>query len=317
MALYLARRLALLLLTLWLMSIAVFAISEVAPGDLPHSILGQFATPDSIAALRQQLHLNDPAAVRYARWVSGFVRGDWGDSPTNANVPIRSLIPARLTNSLILAAAALLVIVPISIALGLAAALRRDRLPDHVITISALSFMAVPEFITGTLLLYVFGVWTHWLPTDSIAALGVNPLFSPVHLILPALSLGLVYFGYVSRMMRASTLAVLDSAYVRTALLKGLPRRRILFSHVLRNAMGPTVTVIATQAGYLVGGLVVVETLFDYPGIGTLMLSASQNHDLPLLEDCVMLTAALFMLSNLLSDLLGAALNPRIRLGLA
>jgi peptide/nickel transport system permease protein len=314
---YLARRLGLMLVTLWVMSVAIFFISQIAPGDLARTILGQFASPDSLAALRGQLHLNDPAPERYLRWISGFPRGDWGLSPTNANEPIRDLIPARLTNSLILAGAALLVIVPVSVLLGLAAALRRDRFSDHLITIGALALMAVPEFITGTLLLYVFGVWSHWLPTDSIASLGVNPLSTPVHLILPAMSLGLVYFGYVSRMMRSSTIAVLDSAYVRTAVLKGLPRHRVLTHHVLRNAMAPTVTVIAAQAGYLIGGLVVVETLFDYPGIGTLMLNASQNHDLPLLEDCVLVTAALFMLSNLLSDVLNAMLNPHIRLGLA
>jgi peptide/nickel transport system permease protein len=313
---YLLRRLGLVLFTLWLLSVAVFAVAEVVPGDIAHVILGHFATPDSIAALRQQMHLNDPAPTRYVRWISGFVTGQWGESPSNGNVAITSLIPDRLYNSLILAAAALLVIVPVSITIGVLAALRRDRLPDRVISVSALALMAVPEFITGTILLFVFGVWTHWLPTDSVAALGVNPLFSPVHLVLPALSLGLVYFGYVSRMMRASTISVLDSAYVRTALLKGLPWRRVLFRHVLRNAMAPTLTVITTQAGYLVGGLVVVEQLFDYPGIGTLLLGASQSHDVPLLEDCVMLTALLFMLSNLLADVLNAALNPRIRTSL-
>lgn len=314
---YLLRRLGLLVLTLWLLSVAVFAVAEVVPGDIAHVILGHFATPDSIAALRAQLHLSDPAPARYIRWISGFLTGNWGNSPSNGNVPITSLIPDRLYNSLVLALAALLVIVPVSISMGVVAALHRDRLVDRAIAISSLALMAVPEFITGTILLFIFGIWTHWLPTDGISALGVNPLFSPVHLVLPALSLGLVYFGYVSRMMRASTIAVLDSAYVRTALLKGLPRRRVLLHHVLRNALAPTLTVVATQAGYLVGGLVVVEQLFDYPGIGTLTLGASQAHDVPLLEDCVMLTALLFMLSNLIADLLNAALNPRVRTSLA
>ena len=219
MARFLLRRTALALLTLWLMSVAVFAVTDIMPGDVAHVILGQFATHDAIVALHRQLHLDDPAPLRYLRWITGFITGDWGTSTSNGGAPIASLLPDRLGNSLILAVAALVVIAPLSIALGIIAALRRDTFVDRVISISSLTLGSVPEFITGTVLLFVFGIWMHWLPTDSIAGLGVNPLRSPQHLVLPVLALGLVYFGYISRMMRASTLAVLDSAYVRTALL--------------------------------------------------------------------------------------------------
>jgi len=302
-----------MLLTLWLMSVIVFAVAEIVPGDVAHTILGQFATPEAIANLRHELGLDYPAPVLYLRWIGGFVTGQWGYSPS-FDAPIASVIPGRLFNSLVLAAAALIVIVPLSIALGTIAALRQDRLSDRLISISGLSLMAVPEFVSGILLLTIFGIWLRLLPTTGLAG-GGNPLTSPQYLILPALSLGIVLFGYIARMMRASTIAVLDSAYVRTALLKGLPLRRVLTRHVLPNALIPTLTVVMSQIGYLVGGLVVVETLFGYPGIGSLLLSAGLHHDVPLLQDCVMIVAVIYMLGNLSADLLYAYLNPRIRYG--
>jgi peptide/nickel transport system permease protein len=192
------------------------------------------------------------------------------------------------------------------------AALRQDRLADRFISITGLSLMAVPEFVSGIILLSIFGIWLHVLPADSLSG-GGNPLTSPQYLVLPVLSLGLVFFGYVSRMMRASTIAVLNSPYVRTATLKGLPLRLVLLRHVLRNALVPTITVVTSSIGYLVGGLVVVETLFSYPGIGNLLLYAGLHHDVPLLEDCVMVVAVIYMLGNLTADLLYAYLDPRIR----
>jgi peptide/nickel transport system permease protein len=311
MARFLARRIGLLLLTLWLMSVFVFVIASVVPGDVARAILGQYATPQEVTALRHQLGLDYPAPVLYLRWITGFVSGKWGDSPS-FDAPIVSLIPDRLFNSLVLAAAALLLIVPLSIASGALAALRQDRLADRFISIIGLSLMAVPEFVSGIILLSIFGIWLHVLPTASLSG-GGNPLTSPQYLVLPVLALGLVFFGYVSRMMRASTIAVLNSAYVRTATLKGLPLRLVLLRHVLRNALAPTITVVTSSIGYLVGGLVVVESLFSYPGIGSLLLYAGLHHDLPLLEDCVMVVAVIYMLGNLTADLLYACLNPQIR----
>ena len=308
---FLLRRLGLLLLTLWLMSVIVFVISEILPGDVASVALGRDASPQAVANLRHEWGLDYPAPVVYLHWITGFVTGQWGDS-RSFDAPIADLIPGRLGNSLLLAAAALVVIVPLSIALGMVAALRQDRLSDRAISITGLSLMAVPEFVSGIILLTVFGIWLHVLPTGSIAS-GGSPLTSPQYLVLPALALGLVFFGYIARMMRASTISVLGSAYVRTARLKGVPLRLLLARHVLPNALVPTITVVTSQIGYLVGGLVVVETLFGYPGIGSLLLSAGLQHDVPLLEDCVMIIAVIYMLSNLTADLFYAYLNPQVR----
>ncbi|MDQ3781034.1 MAG: ABC transporter permease [Chloroflexota bacterium] len=313
MARFLARRLGLLLLTLWLMSVLVFVIASVLPGDVAQTILGQYATPEAVAGIRQQLDLNHPPPVLYLRWITGFITGDWGDSPS-LQVPISSVLPNRLFNSLVLAVAALIMIVPLSILFGMIAALRQDRFLDRAISVTGLSLMAVPEFVSGIILLTIFGIWLRWLPTSSVAA-GGDPLTRPQYLVLPVLSLSIVFFGYVSRMMRASTIAVLGSAYVRTALLKGLPLRRVLLRHVLRNAIVPTITVVMSSIGYLVGGLVIVESLFGYPGLGGLLLYAGLNHDVPLLMDCVMIVAVIYMIGNLVADLLYAYLNPQIRYG--
>jgi peptide/nickel transport system permease protein len=302
-----------MLLTLWLMSVLVFLIASVLPGDVARTILGQHATPEAVAGLREQLDLNHPAPVLYVKWITGFVTGDWGQSHS-LHVPIGDVLPNRLFNSMVLAVAALIVIVPLSIVLGLIAALRQDRLIDRTISVTGLSLMAVPEFVSGILLLTVFGVWLGWLPTTSVAA-GSNPLTSPQHLILPIASLSLIFFGYVARMMRASTIAVLGSAYTRTAMLKGLPMRQVLVRHVLRNALVPTITVVMSSIGWLIGGLVVIETLFGYPGLGGLLLYAGLHHDVPLLEACVMIVAVIYMVGNLLADLLYAYLNPQIRYG--
>lgn len=310
---FIARRLGLMLVTLWLMSIFVFLVASVLPGDVARTILGQTATPEAVAGLREQMDLNHPAPVLYVRWLTGFVTGDWGHSHS-LQTPITAVLPNRLFNSLVLTFAALLVIVPLSILLGLVAALRRDRFLDRAISVSSLSLMAVPEFVSGILLVTTFGVWLGWFPTTSVAA-GNNPLTSPMHLVLPVASLSLVFFGYVARMMRASTITVLDSAYVRTAILKGLPLRHVLARHVLRNALVPTITVVMSSIGYLIGGLVVIETLFGYPGLGGLLLYAGLHHDVPLLEACVMVIAVIYMVGNLTADLLYAFMNPQIRYG--
>ena len=308
---FLARRVGLLLLTLWLMSILVFVVTSVLPGDVAQTILGRNATPEAVAGLRQQLDLDHPPPVLYLRWITGFVTGDLGDSPS-LRVPISSVLPNRLFNSLVLAVAALIVIVPLSIVLGVIAALRQDRPADRIISITSLSLMAVPEFVSGIVLLSILGIWLRWLPTTSVAA-GGNPLTEPRYLVLPVMSLSLVFVGYVSRMMRASTIAVLGSAYVRTATLKGLPLRQVLLRHVLRNALVPTMTVVMSSIGYLVGGLVIVESLFGYPGLGSLLLYAGLHHDVPLLEACAMIIAVIYMAGNLAADLLYAYLNPQIR----
>jgi peptide/nickel transport system permease protein len=250
--------------------------------------------------------------VRYWNWASDFVRGDWGTSPVQ-NVEVRPYVLGRFKNSLILAAFAFVLIVPLSITFGVVAALNYGKALDRFITITGLSVIALPEFVMGVFLIVVFAVQLGWFPVISQVP-GTNPVDWFRQLLLPALPLMFVLFGYVSRMARAGTVDALQSDYARTAVLKGLPRRTVVRRHVLRNALLPTITVVAVQIGYLVGGLVVVESLFSYPGIGQLILTAATGHDLPTLEAAVLLIALVYTVANLLADVLYAVLNPRVRL---
>jgi peptide/nickel transport system permease protein len=219
----------------------------------------------------------------------------------------------RLKNSLILAGFSFLIIIPVSIGFGVLAGLYHGKAADRAITIAGLSLIALPEFVSGVILVIVFAVLLKWLPASS-AVPTWNPGDILRQLLLPAIPLMLVLFGYISRMARAGTITALDSNYVRTAILKGLPRRVVIWRHVLRNALLPTVTVVCVQAGYLVGGLVVIETLFNYPGIGKLVLDSANGHDLPMLEATVLLIAVIYLIANLTADVLYAVLNPRVRL---
>jgi peptide/nickel transport system permease protein len=309
---FLARRIALVLLTLWLVSLGVFVVSELLPGDVAVFILGQQATPENLAVLRAQLGWNEPAPLRYLTWLSGFVRGDWGRSLA-LQIPIADLVLSRAANSLVLAGLALIVTVPISVGLGLVAALRHGRAVDRAISLIGLSGLALPEFVSGVLLIVLFSLTLHIAPAAAQIPTGANPLSVLPALVLPALTLAVTLFAYISRMTRASAIDVLASDYVRTAVLKGLPMSTVIVRHVLRNALLPTVTVIGAQIGWLVGGLVVVEHLFGYPGLGDLLLFAALNKDIPLLEACVMIVASVYMLSNLAAEVLFGVLNPRIR----
>jgi peptide/nickel transport system permease protein len=290
----------------------VFGVTELLPGDVAVFILGQQATPESLAVLRTQLGLNEPAPVRYLTWLAGFVRGDWGRSLA-LQVPIADLVLSRTANSLVLASLALLVTVPVSIGLGLLAALYQGRAADRLISLVGLSGLALPEFVSGVLLILLFSLTLHLAPASAPIPTGASPLSVLPALILPALTLAVTLFAYISRMTRASAIDVLASDYVRTAVLKGLALRAVIGRHVLRNALLPTVTVIGAQIGWLVGGLVVVEHLFGYPGLGDLLLFAALNKDVPLLEACVMVVASVYMLSNLGAEVLFGVLNPRIR----
>jgi peptide/nickel transport system permease protein len=309
---FLARRVALVVLTLWLVSLGVFAVSELLPGDVAIFILGQQATPETLAVLRAQLGLNEPAPERYVTWLLGFVRGDWGHSLA-LQVPIADLVLSRTANSFVLAGLALIITVPVSIGFGLIAALRQGRFADRAISLVGISGLAIPEFVSGVLLILLFSLTLHIAPASAQIPTGQSPLSVLPALILPALTLALTLFAYISRMTRASAVEVLGSDYVRAAVLKGLPMSHVVSRHVLRNALLPTITVIGAQIGWLVGGLVVVEHLFGYPGLGDLLLFAALNKDIPLLEACVMVVAGVYMLANLGTELMFGVLNPRIR----
>ena len=309
---FIAKRLGLSLVTLLLVSIIVFAISDVLPGDVGRAILGRSATDAQVAQLDHQLGYDKPLPGRYWKLVSGYATGDWGTSPV-LNAEVRPLVLRRVGNSLILAAFAFALIVPFSIFMGVVAALHHGRWPDRVISITGLSLIALPEFVTGVILLVVFAVELGWFPSSS-AVPGADPVDWFRQLLLPAIPLMCVLFGYIARMARAGTVDALRADYTRTATLKGLPRRTVVGRHVLRNSLLPTISVVSVQIGYLVGGLVVTETLFAYPGIGSLAYDSVQANDITVIEAIVLFTAVLYMLSNLVADILYAALNPRVRL---
>jgi peptide/nickel transport system permease protein len=308
------RRLLLMIPTLILASMLIFALAEVLPGNLGRSILGPYATQQQVDILNHKLGADKPIYERYAVWAKNFVTGKWGTSPVN-DVPIFSTVMHALGNSLLLAGFALVIIVPLSILVGVFAGLRRDSIIDRTITISTLSMTVIPEFVSGVVLIWLFAVELKWLPVSAMPPNGGNILDRLHYLILPAIPLMFLELGYIARMARVGTVQVLGMPYIRTAVLKGLPRRRVIFGHVLRNAMVPTVTVIGSQVGWLIGGLVVIEFLFVYPGIGQLMLTSAQTHDVPTLEASVLMVALLYMVANLIADIVVALLNPRIRKG--
>jgi peptide/nickel transport system permease protein len=292
----------------------IFALAEVLPGNVGRSILGPYATQEQVDLLNQRLGTDAPLYERYLTWAGNFVTGDWGDSLL-LEVPVFPTVMDALWNSLLLAGFALVLIVPTSIVVGVFAGLRRDSMLDRTITVSTLSMTVIPEFVSGVVLLYVFAVWLKWLPVSAMPPEGSSFLDRLYYLILPAIPLMFLELGYIARMARVGTVQVMGMPYIRTAVLKGVPRRRVIFGHMLRNAMVPTVTVIGSQVGWLIGGLVVIEWLFVYPGIGQLMVQAAQTHDIPLLEASVLMVAVIYMVSNLIADIVVALLSPRIRMG--
>ncbi len=309
---FLVVRLGLIVLTLFVISMAIFAITEILPGDVAQAILGQGATPSAVEVLRHRLGIDQPMYVRYLQWIGGALHGDFGTS-LSRSVPVASLIKDRLFNSVLLASFAFVITVPTAIAVGVWAGVREDSLFDRVASMSGLMGISLPEFVTGVLLIMVFASGLGWFPSSSLLAPGKTPLNEPKVLVLPAVTLTAVLFGYIMRMTRANVIEVMHTNYVRTAILKGLPMRRVIMQHVLRNAMLPTISVVTINIGYMLGGLIIVETVFSYPGLGRLLLDGIIKRDVPLLQALALLIAAVYAFSNLAGDLLYAALNPRIR----
>ena len=313
---FLLKRLGLALVTLVLLSAIVFGISTILPGNVGRAVLGPFATQESVDALNEELGTDRPVLTQYAEWAGGLLRGDLGVSLTK-QVPAWDLLRPALVNSFKLALVAFLICVPLSILGGVIAGLRYGRLTDKSLTIAGISLAAMPEFVTGIVLILVFAIWLRWLPVTAQAEEGANALTQVKYLLLPALTLTLVLFGYIARITRAGVIEALESDYTRTAYLKGLPSRVVVRRHVLRNALPPTIAVVAVQVGYLVGGLVAVELLFNYQGIGLLVYEAARQKDLPLLTAGVLVIGVIYLVVTLMADILYATLNPRIRLGSA
>jgi peptide/nickel transport system permease protein len=311
---YLVRRLGLALITLFLLSLIVFFAGQILPGDPGRSILGNLASPSAVRALDHQLGVDRPLVVQYWTWITGILHGDFGQS-YQFRAPVWPFIHAALINSVKLAALAFVIVVPLGIAGGVIAALNVGRAPDRIISVAGLSATTVPEFVSGIVVIVIFGVELKALPVTASAGAGASVTNQLYHLILPAIPLILILFGYIARMARAGTIEALESDYARTATLKGLPRWTVIRRHVLRNSLLPTITVIATQTGYLIGGLVIVETLFNYQGIGNLIYRAATAKDFPMMEAGILTIGVVYMVATLFADLLSTMLNPRLRVG--
>jgi peptide/nickel transport system permease protein len=312
MAIFILKRVGLALVTLWILSVIVFFLGQVLPGDPARAILGPLAAPRSVHALDVQLGTNRPVLTQYWSWISHFVRGDFGKSYTYSSA-VGPLVWKALGHSLELALVAFVVVVPLGILAGVWAALAAGKRRDRVVSILGLSTTVLPELVTGITLIVVFGIALNVLPFSATWPPGASLPTQLYHLILPAAVLVLILFGYIEQMARAGTIEALNSDYARTAILKGLPRRTVIRRHILRNSLLPTITVIATQVGYLIGGLVVVETLFRYQGIGSLIVNAATAKDFPMLEGGVLVIGIVYMVATLVADIVYTLLNPRIR----
>ena len=312
MILFIVRRLALVVLTVLLSSMLVFGATHVLPGDVATMVLGREASQQAKDNLRKELGLDKTLVQQYGVWLNNLVHGDWGTSISTGE-DVRTVTLERLRNSAMLALVAFLMYVPLGILLGAVAAWRRNSAVDHVLSAASLAFIGLPEFVTAVLLIAVFSRWLGWLHPSSPIAPGTGFFSALPSLILPAMTVSLTSLAYVLRMTRAGTIEVLQTDYVRTARLKGLSVLAVAFRHVLRNSLLPTITVVAAGVGWLMGGLIVTESVFGYPGLGRLILFAVQRRDIPLIEATTMIVVAIFALANLVADIAYALLNPRIR----
>jgi peptide/nickel transport system permease protein len=318
MSRFILRRLAFLSLTVLLTSLLVFLVTQWLPGDVCRIILGREAGQGAIENCRIDLGLDQSLPVQYLTWLGNFLTGDWGIS-YGTNLPIYPIVMDRLRNSLMLALVAVIISVPLGVTLGVLAGLNEHKPIDTTVSVGSLSVVGLPEFVTGLVLIQVFSFGLRdlglpYLPANSSIPPDSTFIEALPMLILPAIAAMLVLLAYISRLTRAGVLEELKQPYVRTADLKGLSRRTVIVKHVLRNALLPTITVIAISLGWLISGLVVIENVFNYPGLGRLMIFAIDRRDLPLLQAVIMVTVLGFALANLAADILYGWLNPRIRL---
>lgn len=315
MGVFLLRRFASLLFVLWAMTVLVFAIVHLLPGSVAHMILGEFATNEAIANLEQRLGLNDPLPVQYWRWFSGLLHGDFGQSLT-MDRPAGPVILEALGRSATLAGIAIVLVALIGIALGIHSAIHKGSASDRVLTLAQYFFIAVPEFFWSIVAILFFAVWLGWLPATGYSPMAESGVLGWArHLVLPVLTLVLGLIAHVSRLTRSSMLEAIESRYVLAARAKGLPERIVLRRHALPNALLPAITVLAVDIGIMIGGIVVVESVFAYPGLGRMLIYAIDNQDLPLMMGGMIVVTAVYALANLVADLLYAVLNPRIRVG--
>ena len=295
----------------------MFATAQLLPGNVGRSVLGRDASEEAVAQYNREHGTDRSAVVQYVDWLGGAVQGDLGTSLVPPEPPVWDVVRPALINSAKLAVYAFLLVVPLGLLGGIFAGLRVGRPTDRTITVVGLSLAVVPEFVTGLVLILGFSIWLGWLPVTAQWEPGAGALTQVEHLTLPAIALAIVLFGYIARITRAGVVEALDADYTRTAYLKGLPRSTVIRRHVLRNALMPTIAVVATQVGYLFGGLVAIEFLFNYQGLGLMVLQAAEQKDFTLLTAGVLVVGVVYLVFTLLADILFAVLNPRIRFAAA
>lgn len=309
-----ARRIGLALITLLLVSAVVFTISGLLPGDAAQEVLGQSATPEQVAALRHEMGLDRPAAVRYFEWLRAIAVGDPGNSIV-ANKPVADIISERLPNTLTLAGLTTVFAVPFAFLVGIWSAVTRGRPTDRALNILTLAMVALPEFLVATIAVLVFSVKLLWLP--SITIVPQDPTLGEFlrAYAMPVMVLGVGVIAQLGRMIRAAIIAELDRPYVEMARLKGVSQGRLIVRHVLPNAVGPIANAMALSLSYLFGGAIIVETIFSYPGLASLMVNAVTSRDMPLLQACAMIFCAAYLLLVLIADTVAILANPRLRQG--
>ena len=314
---FVIRRLLLGLVTLFFASLVIFAATQALPGDAARSILGRSATPDALAELRRQLGLDKSLVQQYWDWITGFLTGDLGDSLANG-LPVTEVLGEPLLYSTFLMLIAAAISVPVGIILGAVSARRRDSAFDQVTTTTTLGLAALPEFVVGITFVVLFSTTVfHVLPGVVVAEPGVGPWHYPRELVMPVAVLVIAVVPYTARIMRASTVEILESDYVEMARLKGVPERLVLWRHAVPNALAPTFQVTALNLAYLAGGIVVVEAVFNYPGIGSLLVASVHARDMPMVQALALLIAALYVVLNLLADLATILVSPRLRTSLS
>jgi peptide/nickel transport system permease protein len=307
-----ARRLVVMLTTLLIVSFIVFSATSLLPGDTATILLGQSATPEAVAGLRTAMHLDDPALLRFVRWLFGLLHGELGTSYAN-NMAIADLIGPRFVNSMKLAGITTVIAVPLALTLGISSAMLRGTLYDRAVTILTIGVISVPEFMIATLAVLLFAVYLKWLPALSLVS-EVHTVFDVLRVYaMPVITLTCVVSAQKNRMSRAAVIETLDTPYVEMALLKGAPRMRIVLRHALPNALGPIVNAVALSLSYLVGGVIIVETIFNYPGIAKLMVDGVATRDLPLIQSCAMIFCVGYLLLITTADIIAIMSNPRLR----
>ncbi|MCX8997321.1 ABC transporter permease [Rhizobiaceae bacterium BDR2-2] len=307
-----ARRVVIALTTLLIVSFIVFSATSLLPGDTATILLGQAATPEAVAGLRTAMHLDDPALLRFVRWLFGLLQGELGTSYAN-NMAIADLIGPRFVNSMKLAGITTLIAVPLALALGISSAMLRGTPYDRIVTILTIGVISVPEFMIATLAVLVFAVYLRWLPALSLVS-EIHSVYDMLRVYaMPVITLTFVVSAQMIRMSRAAVIETLNTPYVEMALLKGASRTRIVLRHALPNALGPIVNAVALSLSYLVGGVIIVETIFNYPGIAKLMVDGVATRDLPLIQSCAMIFCFGYLLLITTADIIAIMSNPRLR----